>query len=263
MADKTYTDMNDLYYAANKAIDDPVSVLEAGIVIDTAQMTWAEWGEYYSNIGKDIAEGFEQLTENPAKSIDKGANELFAAAILSAPLYYVKLPTTPKYTVASAGFKVSRFKPFTVAIDDVIIKVESGDMKRGITHVIKRHSPDYYLREGLIPTAHTSLFLQSDIKYVTGLIKKCNKGNLIAHYAGDNARNNIMEFSIRNSYGFKRTYALVYNKNTGKLVSFFPTSDITSGNLLSKCPGNYQLLIKQRNEYISTQTAAYRKYVID
>lgn len=259
MSDKHYTDIHDIHYSANKIIDDPTILLTNPL--GEVDIIWYEdprfdsIQELRSKESEDHYERsitfYKNLFDDPIKQLDYQINEAFAGAILTAPLYFVKsskgIINSNTSNLIKSGFSISKFKHYSILVSGITIEIIEGSIKMGMKHVIKRHSISYYLKNGLIPTNKTSLFMSSEVSYINSLIKKCNSGNMLLHYKGDKAANVIMEFSIRNKYGIKRNYALVYNKNTNRMVSFFPTSDIpSSSSLFKKTPGNYQVLILKR-----------------
>lgn len=267
MVDKNYTDIYDIHYQANKAIDDPALLIE-GFQLITVHKEKTEYPigskEYYAR-SKEYSDSLysanywalsqlgNDLINDPIKEIDYQLNELLASLIMAAPLYSIRIPYNLRVprnpALTSAGFKISNFKHYHTIIDGVKVQIIKGNKTMGMKHVIKRHTPDYYLRNELIPTSKTSLFMGNNVSYVNSLIKKCNKGNMTAHYIGEKGNNMMMEFSIRNNIGIKRKYILVYDKNTTNMVSFFPSSNIpSSSTLFKKTPGNYQKIILQKEE---------------
>ena len=190
------------------------------------------------------------------KDPDKTLNGIVYNCILFAPLSAVKMPSVQKYKTTNTGYRAAKkiakhsyknFSNFNIKIGTDFFKVKHGNDKWGMKHIIKRHSPKAYISRNKFPNIGTHLFLKSEISYISGLMKKINSGNIIKIETRSGYK--IFHSNIRNRYGIKRTYTLVVEEHSRKVITFYPRSRL-SLNMKLKLKGiadNYLIVVKKRD----------------
>lgn len=230
VSNEKYTDIYDLYGAANNMIDNPLRV--AAQMLPKCHTTNRADS---MNPRKDI-EIIKEFATDPGYF----ANEAFAMVLMSggAGLRRPKLRRAPKFKVKRA--------PVAPVRKTIKFKLYEGNGSWGLTHIKHRHTPVAYLLDGRIPTTDTHLFMASSGSYIRRLMSNINKSNIISKGISKlNSANFHITSVMRNPYGIKRTYHLIIDRSTGNVVTFYPEGRLTLDMLRKVNAPEYKMILKQ------------------
>lgn len=110
------------------------------------------------------------------------------------------------------------------------VKMTQGNSFYGLTHILEKHTPFYYIKWGKLPKSKTTLFLESDKKYIKSILDRFM--NVAKESFSLDGRNTIYTGKLKTKFG-ERWYSLAIGSN-GEIVSFYPTTKINKQIVINK-----------------------------
>lgn len=128
-------------------------------------------------------------------------------------------------------------------------KLIEGNKKYGFKHILNRHSPKMYIKNGKIPSLNTHLFVNGERKYIKELLRKFSRSNFTkSNLELSNKTNIIYESELTCLTGMKRKYILIVNKNTNNIISFFPENILNIEDIIQLNDLRFKNYIEVKNK---------------